>query len=103
MTCAAKIVETIYAGKDNTFSLQFLRDNVIVSTLSFTGYELHWTDGRVFSNPAYFIAKAEGIVEIAIGQAMTDLDIGKHTAYMVTIDPENTQGVRWPDFTLWVK
>jgi len=103
MICTAKIVETIYVGKDNTFSLQFLRDGVPVSTLSFTGYELHFTDGRVFSDPAYFNPKSEGIVEISVGQTMTALDIGKHTAHMVTLDPENTQGVRWPDFTLWVK
>ena|ERR1700741_3186091 len=103
MICAPKLVETIYAGKNNTFSLQFLRDGVLVTTLSFTGYELHLADGQVFSDPAYFNPKAEGIVEISVGQAMTEPDIGKHTAYLVTFDPVNTQGVRWPDFTLWVK
>lgn len=96
-------METIYAGNDNTFSLQFLRDGIPVSTLSFTGYALHISDTQVFDNPLYFTPKAEGIVEISIGRELTDFDIGKHSAYMVTIDPVNTQGVRWPDFTLWVK
>lgn len=97
------IIETLYAGRDNTFSLQLVRGELPVNLLSITGYSLVLSNGRVFDDAGYFTEKANGIVEIAIGGLLTDADIGTHTAYLVTFDLVNTSGVRWPNFKLKVK
>lgn len=102
------VVETIFAGRNNTFSLQLLRDGSPISLLSITGYELNLSNGRTFAENATdgltrFVEKDEGIVEIKIGDALTEADLGNHTAHLVTFDPVNTNGVRWPNFKLKVK
>ena len=50
-----------------------------------------------------FIEKDNGIVEIAIGDLLTAADVGSHVAYLVTFDPINIAGVRWPNFKIKVK
>lgn len=102
------VIETIFAGHNNTFSLQLLRAGEPISLMSITGYELHLSNGRLFAENASdglvrFVEKENGIVEIKIGDALTDSDVGSHNAYLVTFDPVNTQGVRWPNFKLKVK
>lgn len=104
------INETIYAGRDNTFSLQLVRGGQVINLLSITGYELTLSNGRVFFDlgdteepTGNFIEKTDGIVEIQIGSQLTEEDLGKHTAYLVTFDPVNEHGVRWPPFKLQVK
>lgn len=97
------VVETIFVGRNNTFSLQLLRADVAISLLAISGYELRLSNGRMFNDPDRFIEKAGGIVEIAIGDLLLPADVGSHTAYLVTFDPANTQGVRWPNFKLKVK
>ena len=97
------VVETIYAGRNNTFSLQLVRGEEPVSLLTVTGYAVHLDDGRVFDDPASFIEKSDGVVEIAIGEGFTDADVGTYRAHLVTYDPINTAGVRWPEFKLRVK
>lgn len=95
------IVETIYAGRDNVFSLQLVRGGTPINLLSITGYELHFND-RTFADIDDFNEKENGIVEIHIGEDLTEDDLGRFTAYLITFDPINTQGVRWPDFKLKV-
>lgn len=97
------IIETIFAGRDNTFSLQLVRGEQAINLLSITGYALNLSNGRVFTEPAQFTDKPDGIVEIAIGDLLTSADIGSHTAHLVTFDPVNTHGVRWPNFKLKVR
>lgn len=97
------VIETLFVGRNNTFSLQLLRANVVISLMSIIGYELHLSNGRMFNDPARFIEKADGIVEIVIGDLLTDADVGAHSAYLVTFDPINHAGVRWPNFKLKVK
>lgn len=97
------VIETLYVGRNNTFSLQLLRDSEPIILLSITGYELHLSNGRSFNDLNRFIEKADGIVEISIGDLLLPTDIGSHTAYLVTFDPVNTGGVRWPNFKLRVK
>lgn len=97
------IAETLYAGRDNTFSLQLVRGESFVNLMSITGYELTLSNGRVFADPALFVEKADGIVEIAIGDLLAAADVGSHTAYLVTFDMVNVNGVRWPNFKLKVK
>lgn len=103
------IIETIFAGRDNTFSLQLVRGGEIINLLSITGYELTLSNGKVFSevstiqSTGLFTEKDDGIVEINVGNLLTEDDLGKHTAYLVTFDPVNVNGVRWPSFKLQVK
>lgn len=96
------VIETLYAGRNNTFSLQLVRGEKPVNLISITRYALHLSNGRVFDDPARFIEKDDGIVEIAIGDLLRDTDVGTHTAYLVTFDLVNVQGVRWPKFKLKV-
>jgi len=101
-----KITETIYAGRNNTFSLQLVRGGQAINLLSVTGYELTLSNGRVVTSaasPAAFTEKDNGIVEINIGGLLDDTDLGKHNTYLTTFDLVNTNGVRWPDFYLKVK
>lgn len=97
------VIETIYSGRNNTFSLQLLRDGLAINLLSITGYELHLSSGRVFDDPLNFVEKDDGIVEISIGNLLLAADVGTYIAYLVTFDPINVQGVRWPNFKLKVK
>lgn len=96
------IVETLYAGRDNTFSLQLIRGETPINLLAVTGYALHLDNGRVFDDLDRFTEKADGIVEIDIGDLLLDADVGSHGAYLVTYDPGNLNGVRWPKFKLKV-
>lgn len=105
------ITETIYAGRNNTFSLQLVRGGQAINLLSITGYELVLSDDPLlkFTNLdlannelGYFVEKANGVVEITIGDNLTDDQKGRYKAYLVTYDPQNTLGVRWPPFTLKV-
>lgn len=97
------ITETLYAGQDNTFSLQLVRGEVPISLFAITGYALHLSNGRVFDDLERFVEKADGIVEIVIGDLLETSDVGSRTAYLITFDPVNTHGVRWPNFKLKVK
>lgn len=100
------ITETIYAGRDNVFSLQLVRGGEVVNLLSFTGYELTLSNGRVFTDldisSGMFVEKEDGVVEINIGPLLTVDDLGRHKAYLVSFDPVNDDGVRWPNFNLKV-
>ena len=96
------VSETIYYGRDNTFSLQLLRGAQLVNLLSVTAYALHLSDELVFDDPALFNPKPEGVVEISIGELLNEDDMGNYKAYLVTFDPVNLAGVRWPTFKLKV-
>ena len=97
------IVETLYVGRNNVFSLRLMRDNEAISLLAITGYELHLSNGRVFGDMDRFVEKPNGVVEISVGDLLTEADIGSHKAHLVTYDPVNTAGVRWPEFKLKVR
>lgn len=106
------IIESIFAGRDNVFSLQLIRGGVPINLLAIVGYELYLSNGRVFKSTSRitslddleggFVEKDNGVVEINIGPLLTGDDLGKHTAYLVTFDLVNTQGVQWPNFKLKV-
>ena len=97
------ITETIYIGRDNSFSLQLIRGGEAINLSVIRSYELHTSSELVFNDPDMFIVKPDGVVEIVIGSQMTEDDLGSHTAWMVTYDHINVQGVRWPNFKLKVK
>lgn len=106
------ITETIYAGRDNTFSLQLVRAGEAINLLSITGYELVLSEDPELkfvdldignSTLGFFVEKPNGVVEITIGDDLTADDKGRYRAYLVTYDPVNVHGVRWPPFTLNVK
>lgn len=97
------VIETIFIGRNNTFSLQLLRAEEAISLLAITGYELNLSNGRSFNDQDRFKEKDDGIVEISIGDLLTEEDVGSHTAHLVTFDPVNTNGVRWPNFKLKVR
>ena len=96
------IVETLFAGRDNTFSLQLFRGEQPINLLGITRYELYLGNGRSFLDNRVFTEKSNGIVEISIGAVLTDADVGTHLSYLVTFDPTNIHGVRWPNFKLKV-
>lgn len=96
------VVETLYIGRNNTFSLQLLRAGDPVNLMSVTTYELHLPGVEVFGNQDLFLEKDDGVVEISIGNLLTEDHLGNHRAYLVTFDPVNNQGVRWPNFKLKV-
>lgn len=97
------VVETLYVGRNNVFSLRLMRDGEAISLLAITGYALHLSNGRVFTDPERFVEKPDGVVEIAVGDLLTEVDVGSHRAHLVTFDPVNVAGVRWPDFKLKVR
>lgn len=100
------ITETIYAGRDNTFSLRLVRGGEQVNLLSVTGYSLTLSNGKVFTSvatPSSFKEKPNGIVEISVGNLLTEDDLGLHTAFLITFDPVNVHGVQWPNFKLKVR
>lgn len=97
------VVETLFAGRNNTFSLQLIRGDEPITLLSVTGYALHLSNGRVFDDMDRFVEKENGVVEIAIGDLLTAADVGSHTAHLITFDLVNTHGVRWPNFKIKVK
>lgn len=104
------IIETIFAGRDNVFSLQLVRGGQPVNLLSISGYELvlDVCDDETLSfkdldsSTNMFKEKADGVVEISIGTQLTEDQAGRYNAYLITYDPVNTHGVRWPPFTLKV-
>lgn len=97
------VVETLFVGRNNTFSLRLLRADEAINLLAITGYELHLSNGRMFDDLDRFTEKEGGVVEIAIGDLLTPADVGSQRAYLVTYDPVNINGVRWPDFKIKVK
>ncbi len=104
------ITETIYAGRDNVFSLQLVRGGLPINLLSITGYELVLSEDpdlkfedKTLVTDDMFKEKADGVVEIAIGTLLNDSQKGRYTAYLITYDPINEEGVRWPPFYLKVK
>lgn len=97
------VVETLYVGRNNVFSLRLMRDGEAISLLAILGYSLHLSNGRVFDDQSRFVEKPDGVVEIAVGDLLTEADVGSHRAYLVTFDPVNAAGVRWPDFKLKVR
>lgn len=97
------LVETLYVGRDNVFSLRLMRDGEAINLLAILGYSLHLSNGRVFADQERFVEKPGGVVEIAVGDLLTEADVGSHRAYLVTTDPVNVAGVRWPDFKLKVR
>jgi hypothetical protein len=105
------ITETIFAGRNNTFSLQLVRGGEAVNLLSITGYELVLSEdpdlrfqdvNQSTFDEGIFIEKGNGVVEINIGTRLTEDNVGKYKAYLVTYDPVNLNGVRWPPFYLKV-
>lgn len=95
--------ETVYAGRDNTFSLQLIRGGEALPLLAVTGFNLYLGDERVINDQSCFTPKANGVVEISVGRLLSEDDVGTHQAWLITFDPVNTNGVRWPAFKLRVK
>ncbi len=97
------IIETLFVGRNNTFSLQLLRAEEAVNLLGITGYALNLSNGLAFNDQIRFTEKDNGVVEIAIGDLLTLADVGTHKAHLVTFDAVNVEGIRWPDFKIKVK
>ena len=97
------VIETLFVGRNNTFSLQLLRADEAITLMAIIGYELHLSNGRMFNDLDRFVEKDNGIVEIAIGDLLSLPDVGTHTAYLITYDPINNAGVRWPNFKIKVR
>lgn len=105
MTTTSDVNETIYAGRDNVFSLQLVRGGEPVNLMSIIRYELFVGEDLSFASDTYtgmFVEKDNGVVEINIGAQLTEDDKGRYTAYLVSYDLVNTHGVRWPNFKLKV-
>lgn len=96
------VVETLYVGRNNTFSLQLVRGSKAINLMSITRYKLNLSNGNVYDTPELFTEKDDGIVEISIGLLLTEADLGTHLAHLITYDVVNVAGVRWPNFKLKV-
>lgn len=97
------ITETIFAGRSNTFSLRLTRGGVPENLMAVNKYELVIDGLRTIDNQSLFIEKDDGTVEFDIADSMTQEDVGSYRAYLITYDPVNATGVRWPTFKLKVK
>jgi len=101
------ITETLFVGRNNTFSLKLIRGESFVPLISILTYSLTLTSptGTVltFTDLSLFTEKDDGIVEINIAPLLTTADIGTHKAILITFDTVNTLGVRWPKFKIKVK
>jgi hypothetical protein len=97
------IVETVFAGRDNTFSLQLIRGDEQLNLLGISGYSLVFSDGRVIDDQERFLAKSAGIVEISLGDLFASTERGTYVVNLITYDPVNENGVQWPSFKLKVK
>jgi hypothetical protein len=97
------VVETIFQGRDNTFSLRLTRAGVAENLSAVNKYEFVITDLRTITDQAVFVERGNGIVEINIGSQFLPAEVGSYKAYLVTFDPVNVNGVRWPDMKLKVK
>ncbi len=97
------ITETIYAGRSNTFSLRLTRGGVPENLMAVNKYELVIEGLRTIDNQSLFIEKDDGIVEVDIGDVITAEEVGNYRSHMVTYDPVNDTGIRWPTFKLKVK
>jgi hypothetical protein len=97
------IVETIYQGRDNTFSLRLTRAGVAENLMAVNKCEFVVGDLRTITDQSLFVKKQDGIVEINIGRTFAPTEVGSYKCYLVTFDPINQDGVRWPDMKLKVK
>lgn len=97
------VVETIFQGRDNTFSLRLTRAGVAENLSAVNKYEFVVGSLRTISDQAVFVEKADGVVEISIGTNFLPTEVGSYKCYLVTFDPVNTDGIRWPDMKLKVK
>jgi hypothetical protein len=97
------ITETIYAGRSNTFSLRLTRGGVPENLMAVNRYELVIEGLRTIDNQSLFIEKDDGIVEMDIGDVLLPVEASSYRAHLVTFDPVNATGVRWPTFKLKVK
>jgi hypothetical protein len=71
--------------------------------MAITGYALHVGKFPPITTREFFVEKEDGIVEINIAPGLTKDYVGSHKAYLVTYDPVNADGVRWPDFKLRIR
>jgi hypothetical protein len=97
------LTETVYAGRSNTFSLRLTRGGVPENLMAVNKYELIIEGLRTIDNQSLFIEKDDGIVEMDVADDMTADDVGSYRAHLVTYDPVNHTGVRWPTFKLKIK
>jgi hypothetical protein len=97
------IVETIYQGRDNTFSLRLTRGGAAENLMAVNKYEFVIEGLRTITDQSLFVEKQDGIVEISIGMTFSPTEVGSYKCHLVTFDPINKDGVRWPDMKLKVK
>lgn len=97
------IIETIFQGRDNTFSLRLTRAGVAENLVAVNRYEFVIEGLRTITDQSVFVEKPDGIVEINIGRTFAPTETGTFKCYLVTFDPVNSSGVRWPTMKLKVK
>jgi hypothetical protein len=97
------IVETIYQGRDNTFSLRLTRASVAENLSAVDKYEFVIDGLRTITDQSLFVEKQDGVVELNIGTTFAPTEVGSYKCHLVTFDPINRDGVRWPDMKLKVK
>lgn len=97
------VIETIFQSRNNTFSLRLTRAGVAENLLAVNKYEFVIEGLRTITDQSVFVEKPDGIIEIGIGTQFTPEEVGSYKAYLVTFDPINAAGVRWPTMKLKVK
>ena len=97
------IIETIFQGRDNTFSLRLTRAGVAENLMAVNRYEFVIEGLRTITDQSVFVEKPDGVIEINIGNTFSPTEVGTFKCHLVTFDPVNANGVRWPTMKLKVK
>lgn len=100
-----KIIEYVYKGRDNTNDLKLTADGETVDLSSVTKMELINDDWSVDSDesPTVFDwSQGNGIVIITLG-GVPEIPGGKNDVSLIVYDPDNTSGIHWGDFYLYVE
>jgi hypothetical protein len=97
------VVETIYQGRANTFSLRLTRGGVAENLMSVNRCEFVIDGLRTVTDQSLFSKKPDGVVEINLGITFAPTEVGTYKCHLVTFDPINKAGIRWPDMKLKVK
>ncbi len=101
------IEEIVYLDRDNAASMT-LKDNssgtMSAADLSLvTRVDVHYGENTISSvdQPTLVTWTAAGVVSLKLGTL--DISSGTYHAYIVTYDAVNTNGIRWPGFSLIVE
>jgi len=100
-----KIIERVYKGRDNANDLKLTADGVAVDLSSVTKMELisiGWSVASDASPGVFDWSQGAGVVSITLG-GVSGIPLGSSSVSLIVYDPDNTAGIHWGDFYIYVK